>query len=65
MNGVRHMEFRIRELLRKESTRKIMSDIAKQINHLTLHQNAEIYIAVKQNKIKPRRNVSEGVYSST
>lgn len=47
MNGVRHMEFRIRELLRKENTREIMSDIAKQINHLTLHQNAETYIAVK------------------
>ena len=47
MNCVRHMEFRIRELLRKESTREIMSDLAKQINHLTLHQNAETYIAVK------------------
>ena len=54
MNGPRHMEFRTRELLREESTREKMLDLANQMNQLTLHQNAEIYVAVKQIQIEPR-----------
>lgn len=55
------MEIETREILREERTGERMSDLANQINRLSLHSNAKTYVAVKLNQTEARQNITEGV----